>query len=146
MMIASPSITLAATSSSWTRYRSDPRTIGFPSSPCDSSVRPASGGRLYRTGLAPGAVRLRRHAGVAELHLDTGRQACAQKGRVPVREPDAPGRRFVADRRRLRRAMNTVMRLRELDPDAADGVVGPGRDERAGLRPVDAAQEPRLVV
>src|SRR5688572_29503717 len=52
---------------------------------------------------------------------------------VPVGQPHAAMRLRAADRARLGRAVDPVMLLADVDPDAADRVVGTGRDLRLGV-------------
>src|ERR1700710_483548 len=66
--------------------------------------------------------------------------------RVPVGEADAAMGGGLADRLRLRRAVDSVVLLREVDPHQADGIVGAGGDLRLLVPGLGVPEEVGVVV
>src|SRR5687768_8839108 len=88
----------------------------------------------------------RHRASVAELHRCPRPHLAREQLRVPVRKPHAAGGAGIADRRGIARAVDPVMRLRQLDPHVPDEIVRPRGQVGVGLRVVDPCKKPRLVV
>src|SRR5260370_10633965 len=65
---------------------------------------------------------------VDEIYRRALEHALGEIERVPVRQPDAAVRVGLADPLRIRRAVDAVAVLGEIDPDQSHGIVRAGRD------------------
>src|SRR5687768_11669033 len=85
-------------------------------------------------------------ASFSELHLRALANHGGQLERVPVRQPHAAVRLRVSNSARLRRAMNTVMRLADVDPHYAYRSIGSGRHFGLRVFRIRVPEQIRVVV